>query len=121
LSLTGPEAVLTACRGERIKRRGAAPSRVGRLLGRRKLGGCKPTPLLPPVRTPHDEAKAELQPAANTPDRWEEAKLSRRTRFGCGGLHEIFLGRREGRGVALPLFIPSGAANSPDDKILVGG
>jgi len=33
------------------------------------------------VRTPHDEV---------------QAKASRRTRFGCGGVHEISLGRPEG-------------------------
>ena len=87
LVLTGPEAVLTARRGERIKRSGAAPSH-GPASGAGKAGGlCKPAPLLPLVRTP-DEAQAELQPAA-TPDRWQATKASCRTRFGCGGLHDL--------------------------------
>src|SRR5438093_1604030 len=52
LSLVGPEAVLTARRGEKDQAKGGRSFRVGRLLGWRGEGACKSAPLLPPGAHP---------------------------------------------------------------------
>ena len=49
----------------------------------------------PPVRTPPRRG-AGRNSTCGTPDRWEAAKASCGTRFGCGVLPEISLGVRKG-------------------------
>jgi len=82
LSLTGPEAVLTARRGEPDQAKGGRSFPCGPTSGaaKRKLDAPYASSIAP-----------RCDPRSNL------RQASRRTRFGCGGSHEIFLGVRSFR------------------------